>query len=93
MVKCSPATNVINKGETGHASLLHIPMILIRLAALSIGPSMVMYGLMAVCRNALAVPQQNEATMKRTKLSCFAEKMRMPKEMANIKKATAIVRL
>lgn len=37
-------TNARNKGAIGHASLLAIPMKLIRLAALSIGPKIVTYG-------------------------------------------------
>jgi len=52
------------RGEIIPANLLHIPMILIRRAALSIGPIMVTYGLAAVCRIARPVPMENKPIRK-----------------------------
>ena len=52
------------RGEMIPANLLHIPMILIRRAALSIGPIMVTYGLAAVCRIAKPVPMENKPIRK-----------------------------
>ena len=50
-------TNAPNiKGLSIPATLLQIPMILILFAALSIGPIILMYGLLAVCNNASPVP-------------------------------------
>ena len=45
-----PSSHTIKIEGIGHAILLQIPMILIRFAALSRGPRMVMYGLTEACR-------------------------------------------
>lgn len=45
-----PMSHTMNIDGIGQASLLQIPIILIRLAALSNGPSMVIYGFTEACR-------------------------------------------
>ena len=52
-------------GASTPASLLQIPMMLMRAAALSIGPTTVMYGLLAVCSKAKPVPMMNRPIRKR----------------------------
>src|SRR5690606_17551246 len=47
-------------GATAPANLLQIPIILIRFAALSGGPTIVMYGLEAVCKIAKPLPMINK---------------------------------
>ncbi|MBK8780179.1 MAG: hypothetical protein IPO25_23310 [Saprospiraceae bacterium] len=47
-------------GAKAPAALLNTPMILILLAALSIGPRMVIYGLEAVCNKAIPPPITNK---------------------------------
>ena len=64
-----PIRKARNNGGIGHANLLQIPMILIRLAALSNGPRIVIYGLTDACKNAFAVPLTKDATRKSAKLS------------------------
>ena len=46
------------------ANLLQIPMMLIRLAALSIGPTIVIYGLAAACKIVNPVPMENKPIRK-----------------------------
>jgi hypothetical protein len=52
------------RGDTIPANLLHIPIILILLAALSIGPIIVMYGLAADCKIVKPAPITNRPVRK-----------------------------
>jgi hypothetical protein len=48
-------------------------MILILLAALSIGPKIVMYGFTDACKKVLPMPLMKEASRKRGKLAILAD--------------------
>jgi hypothetical protein len=52
------------RGAIAPATLLQIPMILILLAAVSLGPIIVIYGFDAVCRMANPVPMTNSPARK-----------------------------
>ena len=64
-----PSNHTIKIAGIGHANLLQIPIMLIRFAALSNGPRMVMYGFTDACRYALAAPLIKEASKNKVKLS------------------------
>ena len=64
-----PSNHTIKIAGIGHANLLQIPIMLIRFAALSNGPRMVMYGFTDACRYALAAPLIKEASKNKGKLS------------------------
>ena len=75
------------------AQELQMPMMLMRRAALSMGPRMVTYGLMAACSTVLAVPLRKQAARYRAKLSIRAAGMNRANATANRKNDRDMVRL
>ena len=72
---------------------MQIPIIEILLAALSIGPKIVIYGLTDACKNVLPIPLIKDATRKRTKLSYRAEGIKRANAIAKRRNDSAIVLL
>ena len=86
-------TAAMNTDGSARAQELQMPMMLMRRAALSMGPRMVTYGLMAACRTVLAVPLRKQAARYRAKLSSRAAGMNSANATANRKNASDIVRV
>ena len=77
-------------GASIPAILLHTPMMLIRFAALSIGPKILMYGLLAVCKIDSPVPCTKSPPRKSPKLLVFAAGIKIKDPSAMMPSPSAI---
>ena len=86
-------TAAMNTDGRASAQELQMPIMLMRRAALSMGPSIVTYGFIAACSTVFAVPLIKHASRYRAKLSRRAAGIKSPNATANMKNASDMVRL